>query len=210
MPASVLRTNKRVAAEARETKTTAPDPPQRSTSIRSSARINLSGKGARHSSDDDSTKGKDSDQETTKPQTTMTRPRRSAPLSNSGAHSRDAQKVDSKVGKLMSKFSGKGKEEEDHASLHRSAKARYSLRETSSLYGRPSSVRGSSARDSDSDTEFSSSRGKKSPSFIKKIIDKSSSRKSVLNRPEMMPASPLSDRKARVSVLKTTTKSSRC
>ena len=104
----------------------------------------------------------------------------------------------------MSKFSGKIKEdEEDHPSFNRSAKVRYSLRETSLQ-------KGSSAKDSDSDTDISSNRVKKSPSFLKKIIDKSSSRKSVLNRSEIVPASPLADRRARVSVLKATTKSSRC
>ena len=111
----------------------------------------------------------------------------------------------------MSKFSGKIKEdEEDHPSFNRSAKVRYSLRETSLQKPPSSHVRGSSAKDSDSDTEISSNRVKKSPSFLKKIIDKSSSRKSVLNRSEVVLASPHADRRARVSVLKATTKSSRC
>ena len=59
MPASVLRTNKRMAAEARDSKD-APEPPQRTSSIRATARLNLSR--GKHSSDEDSTKGKDSDQ----------------------------------------------------------------------------------------------------------------------------------------------------
>ena len=206
MPASVLRTNKRVAAEARESKDV-PDPPQRTSSIRASARLNASR--GKHSSDDDSTKGKDSDPESSKPSSTFTRPRRSG-LSGSSFNARDMHKADSKVGRLMNKFSGKIREdEEEQSSLSRSAKVRYSLRETS-LHKPSSPLRGSSAKDSDSDTEILSSRGKKSPSFLKKIIDKSSSRKSVLNRSEIVPASPVSDRRTRVSVLKTTTKSSRC
>ena len=207
MPASVLRTNKRMAAEARDSKD-APEPPQRTSSIRVSARLNLSR--GKHSSDEDSTKGKDSDQESNKPSSTVTRSRRSG-LSSSSFNTRDLHKPDSKVGRLMSKFSGKIKEdEEDHPSFNRSAKVRYSLRETSLQKPPSSHVRGSSAKDSDSDTEISSNRVKKSPSFLKKIIDKSSSRKSVLNRSEVVPASPHADRRARVSVLKATTKSSRC
>ena len=207
MPASVLRTNKRMAAEARDSKD-APEPPQRTSSIRASARLNLSR--GKHSSDEDSTKGKDSDQESNKPSSTMTRPRRSG-LSSSSFNTRDLHKPDSKVGRLMSKFSGKIREdEEDQPSFNRSAKVRYSLREPSLQKPPSSHLRGSSAKDSDSDTDISSNRVKKSPSFLKKIIDKSSSRKSVLNRSEVVPASPLADRRARVSVLKTTTKSSRC
>ena len=206
LPASVLRSNKRAAAEHRD-KPEAPCPPQRSSSIRLSERLNLRSNSSPRSREGEQSPGrtaKVAPEASKHPAPSIARPRRSTAISTNLSSS-SSPKPDTKVGKLISRLSTTGRIRSDSENDGTNIKGRpknlalhgYS---STSVNSRPSS--GSSSPGSDA--------GKKdrSPSFLKKIIDKSPHRKSVLNRSDIS-ASPLSDRK-KLTVLRPTTKSSKC
>ncbi len=199
LPASVFRSNKKAAADARSSKNV-PAPIQRSAPIRVSTILSLS-RGAKNDSEEDMHSASNG--------TSFTRPRRSAGMSSASFTSRDLHKNESKVGKIMSKF-GKGKEGEEGKPtkpgmtvLSRDV----NKPRTKNMPLTKSSPRGSKEKLGDLD---SLSKKDRSPSFIKKIIDKSPYRKSMLNKSEMENNSPAIDRKNKITMLRSPTKSSKC
>ena len=203
LPASVLRTNKRVAAENREKE--APSPPQRSSSIRVSERLHLGRSNSMSRSGDTEHSpafpGRTSrvaPEAAKPPASSLSRPRRATGLSTGAAGKND--KVSSIITRLSTPTKSRIAAEEEtltknrprHLALHNPG---------SSGSSRPSS--GSSSPGSDCGKKD------KSPSFLKKIIDKSPYRKSTLNRGLEIKPSPALERK-KITVITSTTKSSKC
>ena len=194
MPAAVLRSNKREAKE-RDQGKDAPVPPARSSSIRVSQRLqHLRGTNV------DEPEQPKSSPSSSGATSGASRPRKGTPGASSSFTSRDISKPDSNVGKLMNRFSS-GHHEEARptkpgaASFSRSRPRDLPLKDKSSATSRDS------LHSADSD-----SKKDKSPSFIKKMIDKSPYRKSNLNKGDTHPPS---DRN-KVTVIRGTSKISKC
>jgi hypothetical protein len=181
MPASVLGMNKRASAKAREKD--APVPPVRTSSIRASERLSLNkNMGGRSSSDKDSDKSSDDGK------LSHGRPKRSS-LSSYSFTTADNGRSEGKVGRLMNRLGAKGRIGDSSIRVEESGK------------GRP--------KDLPLNSKAASGVHEKSPSLLKKFIDKTPYRKSYLNKAESSSPS-LPDRKVKVTGLKTTTKSSKC
>ena len=197
MPASMLHTQKRLAAEARLNKELAPVPPRRSSSIRRSRQLNLGisppvNRLSPSSPGDAESATSSGDERVT---TTLGRPRRSV-MTSSSFSSHDPNK-DGKVSRFFNRLASPEKASPSSDGLRRRTI--------------PPRQRTSTIGDEDSKTD--ENRNEKTTtdkSFFKKIIDKSPYRKSVLNRSACGDMSPTCERKGRVDVSKTTLRSSRC
>jgi len=204
MPASVVSRNRKAAAEAKEKgEKGAPVPPVRSSSIRVSARY--MGREPKVESEKDKLLDDPSS-------STLRRPRRTVSTGGSFT-SRDLTRPDSKVGKIMSKFSnGKLKEEEDGKSSVGDIKQSGEIggiRSRDLHSPRTASNRlASSVSNSSKSNDFEKNKVG-SPSILKKIMDKTPYRKSTFSRPDAT-SSPMVGRRANLTVLKTTTKGSKC
>ena len=197
MPASVLRTNKKAAAESKENgkDKEVPTPPRRTTSISQSVTDRLTAGISRT---------RDSPGSPTK---TPTTPRRSTSFSASKDSSASKE---NKVKSFMSRLStGKGRAEEMPATPRATPKSTSKVSPAPGKSSRPSDLSVSKVTSPrPTRRPIDTADDSKSPSFFKKIIDKSPHKKSSLNKSDT--ESPASARRGRVSVIKTTTKSSRC
>ena len=197
MPASMLRTQKRLAAEARLNKEVAPVPPRRSSSIRRSRQLNLGvspplNRLSPASPGDAESATSSGDERVT---TTTGRPRRAA-LSSSSFASRDK---DGKVSRFFNRLATSEKPPSPSSDGLRRRTMPPRQRTTSTI--------------GDDDSKTDENRNEKATtdkSFFKKIIDKSPYRKSVLNRSACGDMSPACERKGRVDISKTTLRSSKC
>lgn len=203
MPASVLRSNKRVAAEHREKE--APSPPARSSSIRVSERLHLGRTNSTRSQDSESNSSysgrsaRVAPESSKPPAPSLSRPRKSMSISTNQT---SVPGKNDKVANYITKLNTtKGRVDVEEGGTAK-------VRPRHLSFNAPSSL-GSSGPSSGSSSPGSEGGKKdKSPSFLKKIIDKTPYRKSTLNKGELG-SSPGLDRK-RITVIKSTTKSSKC
>ena len=202
MPASMLRAQKRLAAEARLTKEEAPVPPRRSSSIRRSKQLNLGMSPPLHrpltaASPGDTESATSSGDERSTP---GGKPRRLQRSSASFA-SHDLSK-EGKVSRLFTRLATTNKPKPKASPVSDGFPRKTELRQ------RTPTANGNVSATDENRNEKTTGDNK---SFLKNLIDKSSYRKSVLNRSTCGDMSPAGERKANVNISRTATlRSSKC